>query len=119
MLTATQWGRVIEQHCRHPRDIGSRPLCQPLEFPGSGQHPKDACGLILGYPTEQGHSLPKAFPAPFCGLLCRATGWSMKTKMGSGGWGRDCQVIEKPVKTGLLSGLTLMGIMGSPWRSLR
>ena len=49
MLTATQWGRVIEQHCRHPRDIGSRPLCQPLEFPGSGQHPKDACGLILGH----------------------------------------------------------------------
>lgn len=38
-------------------------------------------GTPVGYPTEQGHSLPKAFPAPFCGLLCRVILWSLKKRM--------------------------------------
>ena len=86
MLTAAQWDGVIQQHCRQPRDISSRPLCQPPAFPGSGQHPKDSCGLIRGHlwgiPQNRGILCQKhSQPAPFCGLLCGAILWSMKTKM--------------------------------------
>lgn len=64
-------------------------------------------GTPLGYPTEQGHSLPKAFPAPFCGLLCRVILWSMKTKMPgewrlAQGWSdlREAWKRQPPVWTG-------------------
>lgn len=47
----------------------------------SSGRPWPHSGTPLGCTTEQGHSLPKVFPAPFCGLLCRVRLWSLKTKM--------------------------------------
>lgn len=35
---------------------------------------------------------------------------------GSGDWGRDCQMIEKPGKAGIFSGTALMGSTDSYWR---
>lgn len=121
MLTAAQWDGVTQQHCRPPRDISSRPLCQLPEFPGSGQHPRDACGLNLGHLWDippkrailcQIVPSPGLWPALLRGRG-RHSGARKQKGLESSRRGRGHQNINRPGKGRLHFGFSLMWLTNS------